>query len=289
LAQASIDSSRTGVRKDPRGCEEMLQRCVATNRCCPNLTESEIQAAPHDPTDPRLSANLYCNPYLQEELGSSAAWLSAVDGNPSDFPTSALALMYAPPLDERDREAHEADRLSDDCNLEDDDDWMQDGSYPIGVGNIERLLANPSKPSRSPSPMRPGSVQQRTPRTFVATPPAEQQNRQCPRPETPRQSEGDSGDVDPKLIMESTRPSVTTATQSQREPSSGWLSRESSRWSAGKGAAGHPGGADVGALTIASINRCVAKAQGLPEQQRPNSDKWVDRWEALKGEKELTS
>jgi hypothetical protein len=40
--------------------------------------------------------------------------------------------------------------------------------------------------------------------------------------------------------------------------------------------------AEVGANSIATIKKCMEKAQSLPEQQKPNSDKWTERWAAVR-------
>jgi len=38
-------------------------------------------------------------------------------------------------------------------------------------------------------------------------------------------------------------------------------------------------GSNIGASSISVIQNCILKAKGLPEQQKPNSEKWTSRWE----------
>jgi len=193
----------------------------------------------------------YCNPYMLELAGPSALSLSAMDNE--EFPPAALSLMYTPPVDDDDDE---------DSDREDMDEWVQNVDELLNVSKLMRptvsKLMRPSTPRAGVSPHRgisnlsPSLVRPTTPRA------------------APRRAVGDPGDVQPSVphVEETAPKGGSRSTSTTRRGHSQSPSEE--------------GNSDVGAESIASINRCIAKAQGLPEQQRPNSEKWTERWASLK-------
>mmetsp|Transcript_9338 Transcript_9338/g.20786 ORF Transcript_9338/g.20786 Transcript_9338/m.20786 type:complete len:277 (-) Transcript_9338:87-917(-) len=266
----------------------MLNRCVATNRCCPKLHEEDLEATEGQ----NATMHLYSNPYMLEEMAFPQALQYSLDNTPdgADFPPGALSLMYSPPPEAEDEFS--------------DEEWLQEESASpsqvvvdayLNVPHLMRpnlretlrslqgsLDATPSgtRPTaqrpeggrgRSSSPSRvafaeegnagvarsssasrlsgPGNTQPMSWTVRARSP--------TPAPMTPRRSEGDSGDVQPEALS---RDALQLRSTSRTLASNG-------------SCASH-----VGASSIAAIMACVKKAETLPEQQRPNSDKWVDRW-----------
>lgn len=111
----------------------MLHRCVATNRCCPKLTEEDYSGDPA-----AHAAHLYSNPYMHEDFVHSSALRFSMQEDGLDFPPSALALMYDPPIDDTD-DLSEGDHS--DGYVQDVDDLL----------NVPKLISSTSPPKISGS------------------------------------------------------------------------------------------------------------------------------------------
>jgi len=106
-----------------------------------------------------------------------------------------------------------------------------------------------------------------------------------PSSTTPRRCAGDAGDVQPSLgpmyYPAGPQQDYWLAAQAAENP---WLAAQMNfrgRRMFGDETNSNP---DAGAATIATIRKCIEKAQGLPEQQRPNSEKWTERWSSMQVE-----
>mmetsp|Transcript_141178 Transcript_141178/g.245821 ORF Transcript_141178/g.245821 Transcript_141178/m.245821 type:complete len:314 (+) Transcript_141178:160-1101(+) len=308
----------------------MLQRCVATNRCCPKLPEEEFC----DPNSTQAAAKLYCNPYMLEELAGPG--MLPTNG---EFPPSALSLMYSPPMDT------DQGHISEDDGPEDIDEWMTpfvdglEGSAsqtphvmrPVtprtqpaspglallastpreemyahedtdefsglpasaSIGNRDYTgLSTPSTASSANPQWREGK--EGTRRSPSAPPSAPRSlntaairsaRSATPSSTTPRRCAGDAGDVQPSLgpmyYPAGPQQDYWLAAQAAENP---WLAAQMNfrgRRMFGDETNSNP---DAGAATIATIRKCIEKAQGLPEQQRPNSEKWTERWSSMQVE-----
>lgn len=83
----------------------MLQRCVASNRCCPkSRTEGFVE------NDQERWRDLYTNPYVSNDLVRRKDILQ----RDADYTSDAMALMYEPPQEE---DRWDADSV---------DDWVED-------------------------------------------------------------------------------------------------------------------------------------------------------------------
>lgn len=106
-----------------------------------------------------------------------------------------------------------------------------------------------------------------------------------PSSTTPRRCAGDAGDVQPSLgppyDLAGQQPLNRLALQGALDDP--WLAAQMNfrgrKCMFGDELSSNP---DAGAATIATLMRCIKEAQGLPEQQKPNSEKWTERWAQVK-------
>jgi hypothetical protein len=263
----------------------MLTRCSAANKCCPKFPEEDFS----DPLASQATANLYCNPYMLEELTGPGSM-----PDHGDFPPGAISLMYSPPL--------EAEHEDSDGDV---DEWMRDYADRRldNVGHLMRMppsaaqtrTASPGaalkmnrqgearmNPTKEPEVLKTiqrqstGEGARRSPSEppsyySTATPSAASRSSrsQTPTATTPRRCAGDAGDVQPSVDPEFY----------SKELENPWLAAQMNfrgrRMFADEN---NTRNTDIGAASISTIKKCIAKAQYLPEQQRPNSEKWTERW-----------
>lgn len=324
----------------------MLQRCVATNRCCPKLPEEEL-CAPHHSEGP---PHVYGNPYLLEELSGH--------GQPEQdgFPPGFSSLMYEPPIPS---DGSDQDDFAEEGEMDDIGglEWMSGLGYvpreqvpmtsrpdprPRPNAPLTRtaspgaaLLAfaprfppeeeAPGEPGRSPFQGMPptaglrqrgfaglattasaipnsapgmirspsGGLPDRAsalarspsgPRASSAEPfdgplahsaAAQKRLARSATPSTPRRCAGDPGDVQPCLGADFFAPAGGGSGGAEKDA---WQMSFHGRRLYGDE---NEFTGDAGAATIATLKRCMEKAQGLPVQQKPNSDKWTERWSSF--------
>ncbi|CAJ1326894.1 unnamed protein product [Effrenium voratum] len=238
--------------------ESMLHRCAATNHCCPKLSEEDFNGL-----SAFGNAQMYVNPFMYDP---NAAFAGEETG---DFPPGALALMYDPPID-------------DDL---DSPDWAGDTAFgDSGVRGIQL------QPELSPSPLERLNVEATELSPSVGFLP-ESRGALPPRSGTTatpsglgahglgfgpnsRRSPADSNlkplGMDPGAIR---MPLAETVHDAQPRTFSRSV-REAQTCTS-----------EVGAASIAAILECVEQAQDVPQQQRPNSEKWSERWRACQPRK----
>eukprot|EP00747_Dinoflagellata_sp_TGD_P169662 gnl/TRDRNA2_/TRDRNA2_199211_c0_seq1.p1 gnl/TRDRNA2_/TRDRNA2_199211_c0~~gnl/TRDRNA2_/TRDRNA2_199211_c0_seq1.p1 ORF type:complete len:258 (-),score=40.78 gnl/TRDRNA2_/TRDRNA2_199211_c0_seq1:86-859(-) len=248
----------------------MLHKCVVAGRCCPRLPDQEFCA---DPTVRQEDHHLYGNPYMMEAMGGPDIYNHETD----EFSPEALALMYAPPLsDSRGGRclAGDGDEHSDHSG--DVNEWLQDVDELIDVPTIARPLA------RSASPGTALAVDHGASRKHFGPGPRGAGSNSGKRSPTPRRAVGDISEdvqaVDPLEVGGSPRKGLSTP----RGASAGGRQSSPVRQSQ---AAESPQptmlGSEVGDASIEVLRQCIKKAQCLPEQQRPASEKWVSRYSAM--------
>lgn len=285
----------------------MLTRCVASGKCCPKLPEEDFGR-------PGENAHLYCNPYMLEELsapehgdfgpgalslmyappmepegddfsdGDVDEWMQDPQACEQNF-ANVAQLMRMPPSTARTRAASPGAALL--------------ASSPRGpfaalqkraatlqmvhdqAVNVEGLAGAPMSP---PSPST-GSTR---PRPFEGTlrnrsePPLNRNadlpsaasrvaRSQTPSATTPRRCNGDNGDVQPSI-----GPGYYPS-----ESDNPWLAAQMNFRGRKMFGDENVCNSDIGAASISTIKKCIAKAQCLPEQQRPNSEKWTERWNGI--------
>jgi len=226
--------------------------------------------------DANQGNHAYHNPYVNEAFSNPEA-MTGMGGQ--DFAPGAESLMYNPPMDWH-GDAYGQDEY--DGEEGHDDTWYQHigGSWtgnptqrgrPTGGGSSGSHVTGGLStyggygagglPTYGPDGGRSSSVP-RQGRAASNDPPV-----------SPRRVDGDFGDVHPEVTSREMTGLSREMTQSDFDEN------------AGKGIARIQGTQNAGQNTIDAIMKCVQKAHNLPPQQRPNSEKWTDRWANLEPEK----
>lgn len=282
----------------------MLHRCVATNRCCPKLHEDELGVEAMS-----RSTHMYNNAYMHEELAHSSALHGMEDG--SDFPPGALALMYDPPTTDWDDISEDWGQGADDVSSA--PELMSSPSKGASLrgnalqregspGPLAFAVLSPGGGLRGGWAIAPSSSlpsdsvgdegfasSTRSPSTPRLVAPSRPRGA-GPAPRGWGAHAGDlgsatcqplaSGDVASRATRPAAPPRTTCDFSShavgvqQRSLSRSFRDAQSCT-------------SEVGAASIAAIMQCVAQAKDLPLQQRPNSQKWAERWAAYHLEKHV--
>merc|ERR1740130_336131 len=121
------------------------------------------------------------------------------------------------------------------------------------------------------SPSAPPSVGSVLPRNAVPSAASRGARSHVPSATTPRRCEGDAGDVQPSLGPE----------YYASENDNPWLAAQMNFRGRRMFADENACKSDIGAASISSLKKCIAQAQCLPEQQKPNSEKWTGRWSGM--------
>ncbi|CAE7379669.1 unnamed protein product [Symbiodinium natans] len=260
----------------------MLHRCAVSNACCPKLSEEDFSGL-----SAFGNAQMYVNPFLYDPSQAPLHFSMGGEDEGGDFPPGALALMYDPPIDD---------------DLDSPDDWTGDpgdqgSSLPLSSG---LRPSAPLQPVPSDSPLQPSSgssmrklpdsvghvgslpSSEGRPKTSLlgsavgsATPSGLGAHGVPSKPFGPAsRKEGDGslkplGGMLPEPGPINIRPARVTEDSAPRTFSRSIREAQSCT-------------SEVGAASIAAILECVEQAEDVPKQQRPNSEKWSERWNAVK-------
>ncbi|CAE8585834.1 unnamed protein product [Polarella glacialis] len=244
----------------------MLHRCVAgSTTWCPQLNEDDFGGFVYSGASPQM----YSNPFSYEE---------------GDFPPGALALMYDPPIDD---------------DLDDSPSWLAPrnggggglGAESLGTSSFPSTSANtiPFGMEFNGSFASKGAVSSTDEPdpsnglsgyglSGLGVPPIGPNAGPRERPQIslslkPLGSMGFQPRTSSRTLRASAEPSETDDGQPR---SFSRTVREAQSCTS-----------EAGAASIAAILKCVAQVQEVPAQQRPNSEKWSERWNGYHLEKHV--
>eukprot|EP00434_Breviolum_minutum_P020657 symbB.v1.2.018214.t1/scaffold1445.1/size118272/5 len=231
----------------------MLQRCAVSNACCPKLSEEDFTGF-----NAFGNAQMYLTPFMYDP---SAPLNYGEEGDLGDFPPGALALMYDPPIDD------DLDSPSDWTHGDAELSMEGSGSMPrqlqrIDVDNLEQSIAPPIH--RGALPPRGGTTA--TPDGLGA--------HGLPSTSFGPNSRRSNADAGLKPLV----PDTGLRGAASRRVS---LGDEQPRTFSRSIREAQTCTSEVGAASIAAILECVEQAQDVPQQQRPNSEKWSERLRAF--------
>jgi len=215
-------------------------RCSAPDHCCLKLSDEDITGLGAS------TGQVYANPFFPGEKSEDGGFL------PGD-----LALMYDPPM-------------NDDLDYTSDE---QEADVPVERrGNMGPQL-------RSPVLLQPAgpAAQKSTPRSdgvALALPSSPQQ---LPKSSTPFGPCRDrlQEDVPVKASQSRSLPQMKALPTQPAMPGRAGASQP--RTFSRSVADAKSCSSEVGAASIAAIMQCVAQADEIPSQQKPNSEKWSER------------
>lgn len=255
----------------------MLLKCVAKGRCCPK-PEEEME---NDPAS-HAAMHMYCNPFADAAPISSLMSFSGLDSH--EFPPGSGALMYSPPLD-----------------IDDSDSDKEKGCDGVAAELDEDARIGPVDVEQLPSGHPPAVVAAHP--VGVKGPGAGYPSRRAPS--NAKMQQGWNGSMPSHVIvpvrgglpmapqnaavpMTSPHKNHSPGAQRTRENSPGAQKSPTTefRQLAPRRLDTTPRSeayqSDVGAQSIEVLGKCIAKAQRMPSEKQPNSEKWAGRWESTK-------
>jgi len=283
----------------------MLQRCVTTSHCCQKLAEEDFTGLATLGGGPQV----YGNPFVYDEKASIL-----VGEDEGDFSAGALALMYDPPMND------DLDYGSDELHL---DGHAQSVTAPKRDGPVGPHIRSSALPQPyagasnsatrfgpqvekpwipSTSAVGPGSSQASTlnPQAAGAAYPSRPSLPQPQSPGKPKQSQTTFGPAQsaPSFGPMSRKAEADSLREEAVVQQTRTQSRSLQKAPAGKGVDqprtfsrsvrdAQACKSEAGASSIAAILQCVAQAEDIPAQQRPNSEKWSERLNDFSPQKKL--
>lgn len=286
----------------------MLNRCAATTRCCPKLLEADLSgdgARAH-------AAQVYSNPYMHDLFDQQGNGKLPLDGDDdgADFPPGAISLMYDPFADDPDDVGegdHQAPDSSDCARIPvaaPGRSASPPPSHPLKLppAPMQRVpattgsLATPRgwgahghSPSPSPATVSGSPAEKPSPATVSgsisgrSTASGGTSNGIGGAAGTTGGNNSDSGSPAGDIAGQAIPTSPKSVDSNSRESEVSVQPRTFSRSLRDARSCN----SEAGASSIAAIMQCVAQAQDVPVQQRPNSEKWTERWAGMNVDKHV--